>query len=71
MHINKIRLVNFRGMEDLTVEFAPGVNVIIGDNGAGKTSLLNGICLLLGLSSIQSTLVIPICLGKFKMMMFV
>ena len=30
-------------MEDLTVEFAQGVNVIIGDNGAGKTSLLNGI----------------------------
>ncbi len=43
MYINKIRLVNFRGMEDLTVEFAQGVNVIIGDNGAGKTSLLNGI----------------------------
>ena len=48
MHINKIRLVNFRGMEDLTVEFALGVNVIIGDNGAGKTSLLNGICVALG-----------------------
>ena len=47
MHINKIRLVNFRGMEDLTVEFAPGVNVIIGDNGAGKTSLLNGINFIL------------------------
>lgn len=48
MHINEIKLVNFRGMEDLTVEFAPGVNVIIGDNGAGKTSLLNGICVALG-----------------------
>ncbi len=48
MQINKIRLVNFRGMEDLTVEFSPGVNVIIGDNGAGKSSLLNGICVALG-----------------------
>ena len=48
MQINKIRLVNFRGMEDLTVEFSTGVNVIIGDNGAGKSSLLNGICIALG-----------------------
>ena len=48
MQINKIRLVNFRGMEDLTVEFSAGVNVIIGDNGAGKSSLLNGICVALG-----------------------
>ncbi|MBQ3585507.1 MAG: AAA family ATPase, partial [Synergistaceae bacterium] len=48
MQINKIRLVNFRGMEDLTVEFSTGVNVIIGDNGAGKSSLLNGICVALG-----------------------
>ena len=48
MHIEKIKLINFRGMKDLMVEFAPGVNVIIGDNGAGKTSLLNGICVALG-----------------------
>ena len=34
MHINKIHLVNFRGMTDLTVNFKPGVNIIIGDNGA-------------------------------------
>ena len=48
MHINKIRLVNFRGMEDLTVEFKKGINIIIGNNGSGKTLLLNGICIALG-----------------------
>ncbi len=47
MQIKKIRLVNFRGMKDLTVEFDSGVNIIIGDNGAGKTSLLSGICIAL------------------------
>ena len=47
MHLNKIRLVNFRGMEDLTVDFAPGMNVIIGDNGVGKSSLLNGLAVAL------------------------
>ena len=48
MQINKIRLVNFRGMENLTVEFSSGVNVMTSDNGAGKSSLFNGICTALG-----------------------
>ena len=43
MQIKNIHLVNYRGMEDLTVEFGPGFNLIIGDNGTGKTSLLSGV----------------------------
>jgi predicted ATP-binding protein involved in virulence len=37
-------VVNFRCHADLTVNFAPGFNVIVGVNGSGKTSLLMGIC---------------------------
>lgn len=47
MQIKNIRLRNFRGMEDVTVEFAPRVNIIVGDNGAGKSSLLKGLRILL------------------------
>ena len=47
MQIKNIHLVNYRGMEDLTVEFEPGVNLIIGDNGAGKSSLLSGLSVAL------------------------
>ena len=47
MQIKNIHLVNYRGMEDLTVEFGPGVNLIIGDNGAGKSSLLSGLSVAL------------------------
>ena len=47
MQIKNIHLVNYRGMEDLTVEFGSGVNLIIGDNGAGKSSLLSGISVIL------------------------
>ena len=43
MHVKKIHLVNYRGIEDLTIEFEAGVNLIIGNNGAGKSSLLGGI----------------------------
>ena len=47
MQIKNIHLVNYRGMEDVTVDFEPGVNLIIGNNGAGKSSLLNGLAVTL------------------------
>ncbi len=47
MQIKNIHLVNYRGMEDVTVDFEPGVNLIIGNNGVGKSSLLSGLVLAL------------------------
>ncbi|MCR4818750.1 MAG: AAA family ATPase [Fretibacterium sp.] len=47
MRIKNIHLLNYRGMEDLTVDFGPGVNLIIGDNAAGKSSLLSGLSVAL------------------------
>ena len=47
MQIKTIHLVNYRGIEDLTVKFNSGVNLIIGNNGAGKSSLLGGLSLAL------------------------
>lgn len=43
MQLTDILLKNFKGIENLSVCFKPGVNLIIGNNGAGKTSLLSGI----------------------------
>lgn len=40
MAINKINLQNFTVFEDLELEFSKGINVIIGQNGTGKTHLL-------------------------------
>ncbi|MEO0423766.1 MAG: DNA replication/repair protein RecF [Pseudomonadota bacterium] len=38
--------VHFRCLRDLKLEFSPGTNVLYGDNGAGKTSVLEAIYLL-------------------------
>jgi len=46
MNLNKIALRNFRNYEEISVEFAPGVNLIVGDNAQGKTNLLEGIMYL-------------------------
>lgn len=44
MKLTSVHLTNYRGHENLMVEFQPGFNVIAGVNGSGKTSLLNGVC---------------------------
>lgn len=38
--MNEIRLQNFRCYSDLTIPFKSGINLLIGDNATGKTSVL-------------------------------
>ncbi len=40
MVVSGLRLVNFRSYCDATVLFGPGLNVVVGQNAAGKTNLL-------------------------------
>lgn len=40
MNITNISLMNYKGIENLDIDFKPGINVLIGDNGAGKSSVL-------------------------------
>ena len=43
MILKQLHLHNFRNYDDLTVDFAPGVNVLIGENAQGKTNLLEAV----------------------------
>ena len=43
MKLCKLNLRNFRNYEALSLDFAPGVNLIVGDNAQGKTNLLEAI----------------------------
>lgn len=43
MIAKEIRLKNFRNIGEATVTFAPGVNVLYGDNAEGKTNLLEAV----------------------------
>ncbi|MDO8736703.1 MAG: DNA replication and repair protein RecF [Thermoleophilia bacterium] len=40
MRLRRLKLSNFRNIQDGAIEFPPGVSIIVGANGAGKTSLL-------------------------------
>lgn len=43
MHLSALRIQNFRALEDIRVEFDNRVNVIVGPNAIGKTSVLEAI----------------------------
>ena len=48
MYLEKVHLQNYKAIEELYIDLKPGVNLLIGDNGAGKTSVLEGIAVALG-----------------------
>ena len=43
MKIKKIKFQNYTVFEDQQIEFSPGVNIIIGENGTGKTHLMKAL----------------------------
>lgn len=45
--INKIKLHNFKKFKDIKINFNDGINLLIGDNEAGKSSILSAIDIVL------------------------
>ena len=43
MRIKKLKVENFRNLENLDIEFSEGVNIIYGNNAQGKTSIIESI----------------------------
>ena len=46
MILSQIRLRNFRNHSDSSIEFGSGVNALLGDNGQGKTNVLEAVSYL-------------------------
>ena len=43
MRLNTLAIVNYKNIADARLEFAPGVNCLIGNNGMGKTNILDAV----------------------------
>lgn len=43
MHIQQVKIKNFRCFEDLTVNLNPDINIFVGNNGSGKSAVLDAI----------------------------
>src|SRR5512147_1812508 len=46
MHLTRLSLKNFRNHHDTSFDFAEGINVLLGDNGQGKTNVIEAISYL-------------------------
>ena len=46
LYIKSVKLNNFRCFKSKNLEFKPNINILIGDNGCGKTSVVEGISYL-------------------------
>lgn len=47
VYLEKVNIKNYKAIEEIDIDLKPGINLLIGDNGAGKTSVLEGIAVAL------------------------
>ncbi len=60
MHVSRLELVDFRSYPRAVVEFEPGVSVLVGPNGVGKTNLVEALGYVATLSSHRVALDAPL-----------
>ncbi|MDO6539563.1 AAA family ATPase [Alteromonas stellipolaris] len=53
MYLSSVSIKNFRGFESTEVTFNKGLNLLVGENDAGKTSLIDAIRLVLDTNSAE------------------
>lgn len=51
MYLKKLHIKGFRGIEDLVLDFHKEINILIGENGTGKTAILDALRICLGLGA--------------------
>lgn len=49
MFLKRVQISHFKSINDASVEFGTGFNVITGANGIGKSNMLDAICFALSL----------------------
>ncbi|MDR0974547.1 MAG: DNA replication and repair protein RecF [Ruminococcus sp.] len=53
MIITKLKAEGFRNLKNIDLSFSPGLNILYGDNGEGKTNLLELIWIMTGVKSFR------------------
>lgn len=47
MKVRTLEIENFRGIRNMTLNFHDRINVLVGENGAGKSSVLDTLSILM------------------------
>lgn len=74
MHVKSIKLINFKKFRDEHLEFNDDVNIFVGDNNAGKSTILEALEIVLNYShrgrTFSVTNLAPICSIKRLLISF-
>ncbi len=70
MGINKVKIENFTVFKNLEVDFSNGINVIIGENGTGKTHLLKLLYSMINCNSFPLETISHYFLKEFRTTVF-
>lgn len=54
MLVNNLKLVNFRNYNNVSINFDPSLNIIVGKNGVGKTNILEAILVVSNTKSFRT-----------------
>ena len=67
MHLRHLALFNFRNYQEIKIDFFNGINIIYGENGAGKTNILEAIYFLALTKSFRTSIERHLVLSKQNM----
>lgn len=56
MYLSKLKISNFRAIKNVDIIFQKGVNIIIGENNAGKSSIVDALRICLGYGKSDNTI---------------
>lgn len=56
MYLSKLKISNFRAIKDLEIAFQKGVNILIGENNSGKSSIIDALRICLGYGKSESAI---------------
>lgn len=48
MYLSKLNIKNFRSIKEISLAFNQGINVLIGENNAGKSTIIDALRICLG-----------------------
>lgn len=68
MHLKHLTLFNFRNYQETKIDFFKGINIIYGENGAGKTNILEAIYFLALTKSFRTSSERNLVLNKQNML---
>jgi len=56
MYLGKFNIKNFRTIENLTLTFNRGLNILIGENNSGKTAIIDALRICIGYGNLRRDL---------------